>query len=123
MRLKLLHPLHLLRRASVYDRLHGAIGVQVLMAMLPAAVIGSVGIAAIWGNNGLVELRALEAQHIEAARALAAVDSENARLLLDIARLERDPVTVERVAAEEIGWARPGAVLYVFRDETPPSTP
>lgn len=123
MRLKLVSPLHFLRRASLYDRLHGVLGVQLLLVALPASVILSVGAAAIWGSNGLVELWALRGEHDAAAKELASVDRENARLLLDIARLERDPVTVERVAAEEIGWARPGAVLYVFRDEKPAQQP
>jgi cell division protein FtsB len=47
---------------------------------------------------------------------LARVRQENARLRDEIRRLRSDPATIEAVARQELGLARPGEIVVTIRD-------
>jgi cell division protein FtsB len=71
------------------------------------------------GEKGLIEgLRARQA-YDEAEGALNALRSENARLLEDVRRYREDPAAIESLAREELGFIRPGELLFIVRDVTP----
>lgn len=90
---------------------------RVLLAVIPALLIGAVVVSAIWGDNGLLARYQLQVELESNQAELAALDRENQRLLRELSLIERDPVVVERILADELHWGREGAVLYRFDDE------
>lgn len=90
------------------------------MTILPAALLAAVASTVIWGENGLLVRHQLVAQHQEAQLELARLDRANERLLRDLRAMERDPVVLERLVADELHWGRPGDVLVRFDGEGRP---
>jgi len=45
--------------------------------------------------------------------------TENARLAVEIVALRSDPRSIERLAREELGLARPGETVFLIREEEP----
>lgn len=89
---------------------------RALLALLPALVIASLAASAVWGESGLLARHKLASRLDVANAELAEIDRENQKLLRDLS-VEEDPVVMERLVAEELGWARKGTVLYRFDDE------
>jgi cell division protein FtsB len=82
-----------------------------LAALSLAATFGYVPYH-VYARSGL-------AQYLDLRRDLAKVVGQNAALRSDIARLSReaealrsDPRAVERVARAELGWVRPGELIF-----------
>lgn len=92
---------------------------RILLAVLPALVIGAVVVTAIWGDNGLLRRDELAAELKSANAELSAIQKENQRLLRELHLLEEDPVAAERAVADELGWATEGTTLYRFDDAAP----
>lgn len=90
-----------------------------LLAVLPAFVIGAVVLSAIWGDNGLIRRLELRAELEQANTDLVQTQRDNQRLLRELHLLEDDPVAIERVVAEELEWAKDGTRIYVFPDAEP----
>lgn len=87
-----------------------------LLSLLPAALLVLVTTIVIWGDNGVMVRRQLSLQ-LDASQAdLADLDSQNRRLLRSMRALSADPVVVERMVVDELGWAREGDVLVRFDD-------
>lgn len=87
---------------------------RILLAVLPALVIGAVVVAAIWGDNGLLRRDELAEELSTANQELSEIQRENQRLLRELHLLEEDPVAAERAVAEELGWSTEGTTLYRF---------
>jgi cell division protein FtsB len=87
---------------------------RLALTLLPAALLLAVGASALWGDSGLLARYALRTRLAEASADLAALDRENQRMVRQLVALERDPRVVERAVADQIGWARPGTVVYTF---------
>jgi cell division protein FtsB len=90
-------------------------------------VLASIAASAVWGESGVLARHALRARLERANDDLAALDRENQRLLRDLSVMEQDPVVLERIIAEELGWAREGSTVYRFEPaaeaaSTPPGT-
>lgn len=68
----------------------------------------------IWGDHGLLRRMELRQELRDDHRALAELQRDNARLYRELKLMERDPVVVERLVAEELQWAREGTVIYTF---------
>jgi cell division protein FtsB len=90
--------------------------VQFLLAFATAVLL----IDALVGDRGLVERLRARRQYQEAATALAAARAENARLREQARRLKEDSSAIESLAREELGLLRPGELLFIIRDVTPP---
>lgn len=72
---------------------------------------------AIWGENGLLDWYGLK-RHAEAERTeWARIERENERLMYELRLLDEDPVNLERLVADELGWARDGTVIHRFDDD------
>lgn len=96
---------------------------RLLLALLPALVIASIAASTLWGTNGLVARYHLQRDLDDATGRLAAIDRENQRLVRELDRMDADPMILERMVAEELGWGRPGTVLYRFEPAEPCPTP
>ena len=70
----------------------------------------------LFGERGLLEtIRARRAYGAE-QRDLARLKNENAALRDQARRLRTDPSTIEAVAREQLGLARPGEIVVTVRD-------
>lgn len=87
---------------------------RVLLALLPAMITVAVAVSAIWSDGGLVARQRLAVEVADANAELATVERENQRLLRQLHLMDADPVVLERMVADELGWGRQGATLYRF---------
>lgn len=71
---------------------------------------------ALIGDKGFVERLRAGRQYEQEAAALAALRLENAQLRERIRRLREDPRAIESIAREELGFIRPGELLFIVRD-------
>ena len=72
---------------------------------------------ALLGQRGMAERARVREQSQLAQQQLDALKSENIALRDYIRRLGNDPATIEAVARQEFGLARPGEFVVVIRDK------
>jgi cell division protein FtsB len=70
--------------------------------------------AAIAGARDLLRLHALEADEAEVSRRIAGLLRENERLRTRLHRLRTDDRYLERLVREQLGFVRPGEIVYRF---------
>jgi cell division protein FtsB len=76
-------------------------------------------IDALVGEKGLLEGLRARQEYEEAEATLRALRAENARLRDRMRRLNEDRSAIEALAREELGYIRPGEVLFIIRDASP----
>ena len=87
---------------------------RIVLAILPALLLAGILVAAVFGDNGM-NVRWRLGQDLRVHNeALASVERDNQRLLRELNLADRDPVIIERMVAEELGWGQEGATLYRF---------
>jgi len=72
----------------------------------------------IFGTHGVLAMRRAEREAAKVKQQIEKIDAENRRLQDNVKSLKSDPQTIERIAREEMGLARPGE--YIFK--LPPKT-
>jgi cell division protein FtsB len=77
------------------------------------AVLG-LALLAIGGFKSHQDLAAARAREGALRERIAVTEASVAALRQRIERLRDDPVMLERLAREELGWIRPGDVVVVF---------
>src|SRR5262245_43516207 len=80
-------------------------------------------VGALIGDRGLFYLLEQQRRAEVLRRELDDLKAENARLGTAIASLRSDPRTIERIAREELGLARPGETVFILREDGPGSRP
>jgi cell division protein FtsB len=70
--------------------------------------------AALFGEDGLSRHEMLRAELAQLERLNRDLDAENARLSAEAASLRDDPEYLESAARDELGWARPDEVIFIF---------
>jgi hypothetical protein len=92
----------------------------------PGVLLGTVVYSMIWGNNGIIARNELRQLAVESEQEKSAIDLKNQYLIRQIELMGSDhaldgsgsvgvdPVIIERLAAEELHWGKPGTVLYTF---------
>ena len=68
----------------------------------------------VFGSRGLLHLQTLTGEQDEQNRRVALLLHENEQLRERIHRLRTDDRTLERLAREQLGFTRPGEVIYRF---------
>jgi cell division protein FtsB len=86
------------------------------LAVLPAMAIGSIALFAVWGDNGLFARHRLAAEMRTANMELATLERRNQALVRELQVADQDPIVLERMVAEELGWGRQGSVIFRFDD-------
>lgn len=78
------------------------------------ALIAAVPVLAIFafGNRGLISRVRLEMKHESAVESLYRERAAGDSLRAEITRHRRDPGTLERLARERFGMAKPGETIY-----------
>lgn len=85
-------------------------------AVLMAATFGYVPYH-LYARSGFAKYRELK-RDLEAAKLRnARMQAENERLAREVESLRSDPRALEHVARADMGWVRPGEVLFDFGDE------
>ena len=76
-------------------------------------------VGALFGDRGLLHLIDQRQRAEALAREVEELQAENAYLVTEIAALRTDPRAIERLAREELGFARPGETVFLVRDPAP----
>jgi cell division protein FtsB len=84
-----------------------------LIALI-ALVVGS-----FFGDRGILRMVAQRERTELLKREIEQLRTENARLAVEIVALRSDPRSIERLAREELGLARPGETVFLIREEEP----
>jgi cell division protein FtsB len=71
-------------------------------------------VAVCAGDRGLVRLLHLRAEQRRIEAKNAQIEADNTRLREEVHRLRVDRGTIEKIAREELGMARPGEIVYEF---------
>ena len=82
-----------------------------LIALI-ALVVGS-----FFGDRGILRMVAQRERAESLKREIEQLRTENARLAVEIVALRSDPRSIERLAREELGLARPGETVFLIREE------
>lgn len=94
--------------------------VQVLLlSAVSALLVAFMAGAVVWGEKGVLRFMELKSELRTANTDLRSIELENQRLLRTLHTLEDDRIVVERVVAEDLGWATEGTTLYHFDDAEP----
>ena len=85
---------------------------------LIALVVGSVV-----GDRGFLNLRE-KRKRVESLRVeIGALHAENARLVGEVSALRASPQAIERIAREQLGFARPDEMVFLLREDDGPVRP
>jgi len=94
-----------------------SIGKRLLLTVSLCAILALVA-RSILGDRGLFEVWRKKSTYQQISSEVLALREENASLHAQIRALRQDPLAIERVAREELGYARPGEITFVFREES-----
>lgn len=93
------------------NRRHKIIWSVVLAGMLGLLTLG------IFGDNGFVELKRLEATQKDLLKQNALLTQINSRMYATIDRLQNDPVCIENIARQELGMIRSDELIFKFKSK------
>jgi len=72
----------------------------------------------IFGRNGYIDLRRLDARHQELVEKNEKIESENQGLYRSVQRLKKnDPAYIENLAKQELGMIAEDEVIFKFNKE------
>jgi cell division protein FtsB len=69
----------------------------------------------IFGTHGVLAMRRTQQQAAEIRKEINQLETDNRKLQDRVKALKTDPATIERIAREENGLARPGE--YIFKSQ------
>jgi cell division protein FtsB len=72
----------------------------------------------IFGAHGVLAMRRSQKEAVEVQKEIQRLNEENQKLQNRVQSLKSDPATIERIAREEMGLARPGE--YIFKIQPKP---
>jgi cell division protein FtsB len=73
----------------------------------------------VFGTHGFLAMRRKQQEIEKVLIELNRLNKENAGLQQDVKDLKTDPQTIERIAREELGQARPGEVIIKLPAQAP----
>jgi cell division protein FtsB len=74
----------------------------------------------IFGAHGFIAMRRTQKEIEEIRKQIGKIDTENKSLTDQVNSLKTDPKSIERIAREEMGLARPGELIYKLPDSAKP---
>jgi cell division protein FtsB len=86
-----------------------------------AFVFAVLVVNAVAGERGYLELKRLEQRHADAIARLAALRADNAALQASIRRMRTDPSAIEEAVRRELGYSKPGELVFTVRPARPPA--
>ena len=73
-------------------------------------------VAALFGDRGMLHLIAQRQRAESLAREIEDLRTVNRKLASEILALKGDPGSIERLAREQLGLARPGETVFLIRE-------
>jgi cell division protein FtsB len=70
----------------------------------------------ILGDMGAVKYYRMRAHYITVQEDIARLRQDNVRLRKDVQLLRKDAAYLERLARDRLGFARPGEIVYYYRE-------
>ena len=92
------------------------LGRRVLIFAVAAAAL-AVLIGAVTGDRGYLEVHRRRAAYATLQQEVERLNAENTAMMAEIAALKTDPYVLEKLAREQLGYARPGEVIYLLPPE------
>jgi cell division protein FtsB len=74
----------------------------------------------IFGPHGFIAMRRTQKEIEEIREQIGKVNQENKSLTEEVNALKTDPKSIERIAREEMGLARPGEMIFKIPDSNKP---
>jgi cell division protein FtsB len=78
------------------------------------ALAVALGFHVIFGANGLMAYRQKKAEYLQLQKEVEDLRKDNERVQQQINSLKSDPKAIERVAREQLRYAKPGEIIYVM---------
>jgi cell division protein FtsB len=103
--------LELLSRGMSPVRAQPSFWRQHMLKFLGVALL-ALGIHDIFGAHGYLAMRRSEKQIEELRGEIERLNHENQELASHVNALKTDPATIEKIAREEMGLARPGEMIF-----------
>ena len=75
----------------------------------------------VFGPHGLIAMRRTQKEIEQIREQIGKMNDQNKSLAEQVSSLKSDPKSIERIAREEMGLARPGEMIFRLPD--PPKTP
>jgi cell division protein FtsB len=83
-----------------------------------AVALGLLLLQDVFGAHGLIAMRRSMREAAQVQREIDLMNEENRRLEEDVKSLKTDPSSVERIAREEMGLARPGEFIFKIQPKS-----
>jgi cell division protein FtsL len=99
------------QRLSFYDQVCEFLRRNMSILLVAALVL--LLIQDVFGTHGLVAMRRAQKEAARVRQEIDRINGENQQLQNNVKGLKSDPQTIERIAREEMGLARPGE--YIFK--------
>ena len=96
-------------------------GAQRFLQLILIFACLALGVNAVLGERGLIELIGNRRQHITLAREIESLRHQNSKLHFIVFRLTGDPSAIEEVARKDLGLIRPGEQLFLINDRVAPA--
>jgi cell division protein FtsB len=77
----------------------------------------------IFGPHGFIAMRRTQKEIEQIREQIGKVNNENKSLTEQVNSLKTDPKSIERIAREEMGLARPGELIFKIPDTAKPGDP
>ena len=74
----------------------------------------------VFGPHGFIAMRRTQKEIDEIREQIGKVNDENKTLADEVNSLKTDPTSIERIAREEMGLARPGEMIFRLPDTPKP---
>jgi cell division protein FtsB len=89
---------------------------RILLTVALCAILALVG-RSILGDRGLFEVWRKKTSFQQLTGEVQALRDQNTSLRHQIEALRHDPLAIERIAREELGYVRPGEITFVIRED------
>ncbi len=76
----------------------------------------------VFGPHGFIAMRRTQNEIDQIREQIAKMNDENKSLTEQVSSLKSDPKSIERIAREEMGLARPGEMIFKIPDTAKPAT-
>lgn len=77
----------------------------------------------IFGPHGFIAMRRTQKEIDDIRAQIGKVNAENKSLADEVDALKTDPKSIERIAREEMGLARPGEMIFKLPEASKPAPP
>jgi cell division protein FtsB len=75
----------------------------------------------VFGTHGFIAMRRTQKEIDDIRQQIGQINDQNKALADQVSSLKTDPKSIERIAREEMGLARPGEMIFKLPDSPKPS--